>query len=161
MKLYTTPPSILALVTWVQRMQAWPLANSAHRMAFGHNESYCVQPCLPLAPTISPAGRSRVYFYCVRPASLIEGPDYTALSCPTKLHTALSCPSKLHTAQLLFVLQSSIQLRVVLQLLYGISPLTAKVLPYWEVCTLLLGPCLPGGGLFSRSDKKGVCRWVS
>ena len=63
MKLYTTPPSILTLVTWVQRMQAWPLANSACRLAFGQTESYSVQPHLPLAATIGPAGRSRFFFY--------------------------------------------------------------------------------------------------
>ena len=63
MKLYTTPPSILTLVTWVQRTQAWPSANSARRLAFGQTESYSVQPRLPLAATIGPAGRSRVFFY--------------------------------------------------------------------------------------------------
>ena len=63
MKLYTTPPSILTLVTWVQRTQAWPLANSARRLAFGQTESYSVQPRLPLAATIGPAGQSRVFFY--------------------------------------------------------------------------------------------------
>ena len=33
--LYPTPSSIITIVTWVQRMQAWPSANSAHRLAFG------------------------------------------------------------------------------------------------------------------------------
>ena len=60
MKLYTAALSILTLVTWVQRTQAWPLANSAHSMAFGQTKSYNVQPYLPLADT---AGRSRVFFY--------------------------------------------------------------------------------------------------
>ena len=63
MKLYTSPPYILTLVTWVQRMQAWPLANSAHRLAFGQTKSYSLQPRLPLAATIGPAGRLRVFFY--------------------------------------------------------------------------------------------------
>ena len=45
MKLFTTPPSILILVTWVHRMQAWPSANSARRLAFeSESESYSVQP---------------------------------------------------------------------------------------------------------------------
>ena len=82
-KLYTTPPSILTLLTWVQHMQAWPLANSACRLVFGQTESYSVQPCLPLAATIGPASQLRVIFYWVWPASLMEGPDYTAPSCPT------------------------------------------------------------------------------
>ena len=43
LKLYTTPPSILTLVTWVQRMQAWPSANSAHRLAFG--QTVCSLAC--------------------------------------------------------------------------------------------------------------------
>ena len=63
MKLYTTPPSILTLVTWVQRTQAWPSANSARRLALGQTESYSVQPCLPLVATIGPAGLLRVFFY--------------------------------------------------------------------------------------------------
>ena len=64
MKLYhTTPPSILNLVTWVQRTQAWPSANSAVRLAFGQTDYYIVQPRLPLATTIGPAGQSRVFFY--------------------------------------------------------------------------------------------------
>ena len=63
MQLYTTPPSILTIVTWVQPTQAWPLASSARRLAFGQTKSYSVQPHLPLAATIGPAGRSRVFFY--------------------------------------------------------------------------------------------------
>ena len=63
MKLYTTPPSNLTLVTWVQRTQAWPSANSARRLAFGQTEYYSVQPRLPLAATIGPVGRLRVFFY--------------------------------------------------------------------------------------------------
>ena len=70
-------------MTWVQRTQAWPSANSARRLAFGQTESYSVQPCLPLAATIDPVGHSRVFFYWVRPACLMVGPDYTAPSCPT------------------------------------------------------------------------------
>ena len=65
MMLYPTPPSILTLVTWVQRTQAWPSANSARRLAFGQTESYSVQPRLPLAATIG--GRSRVFFDRVPP----------------------------------------------------------------------------------------------
>ena len=61
--LYPTPPSILTLVTWVQRTQAWPSANSARRLAFGQTESYSELPRLPLAATIGPAGQSRVFFY--------------------------------------------------------------------------------------------------
>ena len=52
MKPYTTPPSILTLVTWVQRIHAWPSANSAHTLAFGQTESYSVHPCVPLAATV-------------------------------------------------------------------------------------------------------------
>ena len=63
MKLYTPPPSIQTRVTWVQHTQAWPSANSAHRLALGPTESYSVQPRLPLAATIGPAGQSRVFFY--------------------------------------------------------------------------------------------------
>ena len=48
--------------------QDWPLANSAHRLAFG--QTYSVQPRLPMVATIGPA-------------SLIVGPDYSAPSCPT------------------------------------------------------------------------------
>ena len=70
MKLYTTPHSILTLVTWVPQS----------RLAFGQTESYSVQPRLPLAATIGPAGRSRVFFYWVRPASLMVGPNYKARS---------------------------------------------------------------------------------
>ena len=40
-------------MTWVQRTQAWPLANSACRLAFGQTESYSVQPWLPLAANSS------------------------------------------------------------------------------------------------------------
>ena len=75
MKLYPTPPSILTLVTWVQCTQAWPSAKSARWLAFGQTESYSVQPCLPLVATIGPAGRSTVFFYWVRPASLMVGPN--------------------------------------------------------------------------------------
>ena len=49
-------PSSLA---WVQRTPSWPSAKSARRL----NQSYSVQPRLPLAATIGPAGRSRVFFY--------------------------------------------------------------------------------------------------
>ena len=100
MKLYTTPPSILTLVTWVQRTQAWPSANSARRLAFGQTESYSVQPRLPLAATIGPAGRSRVFFYWVRPASLMVGPNYTAQSCPTA--TLLNPPPQGRTNSWIF-----------------------------------------------------------
>ena len=62
-KLYPTPPSILTFVTWIQRTQAWPSAISSHRLAFSQTKSYSVQPRLPLAATIGPAGRSRVFFY--------------------------------------------------------------------------------------------------
>ena len=65
--MYPTPPSILTLVSLVQRMQAWPSANSARRLAFGPTESYSVQPSLPLATKIGHAGRSRVFFYWVWP----------------------------------------------------------------------------------------------
>ena len=57
MKLYTTPPFILTLVTRVQHTQAWPLANWAHRLAFSQTESYSVQPCLQLVATIGPVGQ--------------------------------------------------------------------------------------------------------
>ena len=63
MKLYTTPPPILTLVTWVQGTQALPSANSARRLAFGQTESYSVQTPLPLAAMIGPASQSRVFFY--------------------------------------------------------------------------------------------------
>ena len=35
--------------------QAWPLANSAYRLAFGQTESYIVHSCLQLAAMIGPA----------------------------------------------------------------------------------------------------------
>ena len=69
MKLYTTPPSILTLVTWVQRTQAWPSANSARRLAFGQTESYSVQPRLPLTATI---GLSESLFL-LSPARILDG----------------------------------------------------------------------------------------
>ena len=73
----------VTLVSWVQRTQAWPSANYVRRLAFGQTGSYSVQPILLLAATIGPAGRSRVFFYWVRPASFMGGPNYTAPSCPT------------------------------------------------------------------------------
>ena len=47
---------------------SWPsakLCTQAGRMAFGPtpSQSYSLQPCLPLAATIGPAGRSSVFFY--------------------------------------------------------------------------------------------------
>ena len=51
--------------------------------ALGQTKSYSVQPRLPLVATIGPAGRLRVFFYWVQPASLMIGPDYTLLSFPT------------------------------------------------------------------------------
>ena len=71
MKPYTSPSSILTLLTWVQHTQAWPSANSAHRLAFGQTKSYSVQPRLPLATKIGPVGQSIVFFYWVRPTSLM------------------------------------------------------------------------------------------
>ena len=67
MKLYTTPPSILTLVTWVPQSKL-AFGHSPRRLAvgppaLGETESYSMQPCLLLAATISPAGRSRVLFY--------------------------------------------------------------------------------------------------
>ena len=61
MKLYFTPQSILTLVTWVPQS----------RLTFGprQTESYSEQPRLPLAATIGPAGRSRVFFDRVRHAA--------------------------------------------------------------------------------------------
>ena len=56
MQLYTTPPSILIIETWVQRTQAWPSASSARRLAFGQTKSYSVQPRLPLAAMIGTVG---------------------------------------------------------------------------------------------------------
>ena len=61
MKLYTTPTFILTLVTWVQRTQDWPSANSAHRLAFGQIKTYSVQPRLPLSATIGPVSQLRVF----------------------------------------------------------------------------------------------------
>ena len=66
MKLYTTPPSILTLVTWVQQSKL-AFVHSPHRLtigptALGHTESYSVQPRLLLEATIGPAGQSRVFF---------------------------------------------------------------------------------------------------
>ena len=72
MKLYPTPPSILTLVTWLQRTQAWPSANSVRRLAFGQTESYSVQPCLPLAATIGPA-RPIKSLFLVSPAHILDG----------------------------------------------------------------------------------------
>ena len=46
-----------------------------------------MKPWLPLAATISPAGRLGVFFYWIRPASLMVGSDYTAPTCPKKLYT--------------------------------------------------------------------------
>ena len=92
---YTAPSCPTATVSYstiypnscdlLQRAQAWPSLNSAHRLTFGQTKSYSVPPCLLLAATISPAGRSRVIFYQLRPASLMVGPYYTAPSCPTSI----------------------------------------------------------------------------
>ena len=71
MKLYTTPPSILTLVTWVQRTQAWPSANSARRLAFGQTESYSVHHRLSLAATFGPAGRLSLFL--LNPARILDG----------------------------------------------------------------------------------------
>ena len=56
MKLYTTAPFILTVVTWVQGTQVWhlPSTKSGRRMAFGQTESYSVLPCLLLAALIGP-----------------------------------------------------------------------------------------------------------
>ena len=65
MKLSTTPPSILTLVTWEPQSKL-AFGQTAHvgwPSALGQTESYSMQPCLPLAATIGPAGRSRVFFY--------------------------------------------------------------------------------------------------
>jgi hypothetical protein len=53
MKLYTTLPSILTLVTWVSQSRL-VFGHSAHRLAvrppaLGQTKSYSVQPCLLLA----------------------------------------------------------------------------------------------------------------
>ena len=65
MKLYTTPPYILTLMTWEPQIRL-AFSHSAHRLAFSQTESYSVQPRLLLAATIeSPArildGRARLY----------------------------------------------------------------------------------------------------
>ena len=72
MKLYTILPSILTLMTWVQRTQAWPSANFAHRLAFSLTKSYSVKPWLPLAAMIGPVGLSRVFFL-LSPARILDG----------------------------------------------------------------------------------------
>ena len=64
MKLYTTPPYILTLVTWVPQSRL-AFGHSAHRLAvgppaLGQTESYTVQPCLPLAATIGLLSPARI-----------------------------------------------------------------------------------------------------
>ena len=73
MKLYTTPPSILTLETWIPQSRL-AFDHSARRLAvgpptLGQTKSYSVQLRLPLAATIGPAGQSRVFFNRVRPAA--------------------------------------------------------------------------------------------
>ena len=65
MKLYPTPPSILTLVTWVPQSRL-AFGHSARRLAvgppaLGQTESYSVQPPLPLAAKIGPAGQSSLF----------------------------------------------------------------------------------------------------
>ena len=59
MKLYSTPPTILTLVTWVPQCKL-AFGHSPRRLvvkppALGLTKSYSVQPCLPLAAMIGPA----------------------------------------------------------------------------------------------------------
>ena len=74
MKLFTTPPSILTLVTWVQRMQAWPSVNSARRLAFkSESKSYSVQPAsLAAADYDWPCGPIESLFI-LSPARILNG----------------------------------------------------------------------------------------
>ena len=90
-KLYTTPPFILTLVTWVPQGRL-AFGHSARRLAvgppvLGQTKFLSVQPRLLLVATIGPAGGLRVFFYWVRPASFMVWPDFTAPSCPTVLFT--------------------------------------------------------------------------
>ena len=67
MKLYTTPPCILTIATWVPLCRL-AFGHSASRLAagppaLGQSKSYSVQPHLTLAATIGPAGLLRVLFY--------------------------------------------------------------------------------------------------
>ena len=61
MKLYTTPPSTLTLMTWVQQSRL-AFGHSARRLAIGpsalgQTESYNVWSCFPLVATIGPVGQ--------------------------------------------------------------------------------------------------------
>ena len=72
-ELYTTPPSILTLVTWVPQSRL-SFSHASRRLAIGppalgQTESYRVKTRLPLAATVGPADRSRVFFDRVRPAA--------------------------------------------------------------------------------------------
>ena len=66
-KLYTTQPFVLTLVTWVTQIRL-AFSHSARRLAIGspalgQTKSYSVQPCLPLAAMIGHAGRLLVFSY--------------------------------------------------------------------------------------------------
>ena len=70
MKLYTTPPSILTLVTWVQRTQASPSANSA-RMLWPSRIIQC-------AASLAPGGYDRPCgpiksLFLLSPARILDG----------------------------------------------------------------------------------------
>ena len=87
MKLYPTPPSIQTLVTLVPQSKL-AFGHFPHRLAvgppvLGQTESYSVQPCLPLAATIGPVGRSRVFLIETHHPCLIVWPLATTPSCPT------------------------------------------------------------------------------
>ena len=87
MKLYTTPPSILTLVTWVPQS----------RLAFGHSaRRLAIGPLAKRNPTVSSlACRWRLrsalradqesFSIETHPLSLIVRPDYTAPSSPTEM----------------------------------------------------------------------------
>ena len=77
MKLYTTPPPILTLVTWVPQSKlafgqtphiGWPSGLRPD----SQTESYSVQPRLPLAATIGP--QREFFFIETHPLCLIVGP---------------------------------------------------------------------------------------
>ena len=74
MKLYTTSPSILTLVTWLPQSKLAfshsPSRLSVRPPALGQTKSYSVQPGLPLATMIGPVGRSRIFFYWNPPSIL-------------------------------------------------------------------------------------------
>ena len=89
MKLYTTPPSILTLVTWVPQSRL-AFGHSARRLAIGPpalakpNPTVCSLACRWRLQSALRADRES-FSIKTHALGLIVGPNFTAQSCPTVL----------------------------------------------------------------------------